>query len=84
MPLVVGPDGRRLAKRHGDTRLAWFREQGVPSRRIVGLLARWCGLIDERAPMDASEFRQRFSLGDLPAATVTFTPEDHAWLIATE
>ena len=22
VPLVVGPDGRRLAKRHGDTRLA--------------------------------------------------------------
>jgi glutamyl-tRNA synthetase len=26
VPLVVGPDGRRLAKRHGDTRLATLRE----------------------------------------------------------
>src|SRR5262249_62385540 len=25
VPLVVGPDGRRLAKRHGDTRLATLR-----------------------------------------------------------
>ena len=30
LPLVVGPDGRRLAKRHGDTRLAIYRERGVP------------------------------------------------------
>lgn len=43
-PLVVGPDGRRLAKRHGDTRLAWLREQGVPPERVVGLLVAWSGL----------------------------------------
>ena len=24
LPLVVGPDGRRLAKRHGDTRLSYY------------------------------------------------------------
>ena len=37
LPLVVGSDGRRLAKRHGDTSLAHFRQQGVqfrPSARI--------------------------------------------------
>lgn len=28
-PLVVGPDGRRLAKRHGDTRLSALRRAGV-------------------------------------------------------
>ncbi|MDH3585356.1 MAG: tRNA glutamyl-Q(34) synthetase GluQRS, partial [Phycisphaerae bacterium] len=29
LPLVLGPDGRRLAKRHGDTRVASYRDQGV-------------------------------------------------------
>ena len=28
VPLVVGPDGRRLAKRHGDTRLQALRRHG--------------------------------------------------------
>jgi len=44
VPLVVGPDGLRLAKRHGDTRIAAFRAQGVSAERLVGLLAAWSGL----------------------------------------
>ena len=34
VPLVVGPDGRRLAKRHGDTRLLALREAGVRPERL--------------------------------------------------
>ena len=82
VPLVLGPDGRRLAKRHGDTRLASYRQQGVAPQRVVGLLARWCGLTDDRVPMDAAEFRQRFRLDRLPPIPVHLTSEDHAWLIA--
>ena len=44
VPLVVGPDGKRLAKRHGDARVATFRERGVRPERIIGILARWSGL----------------------------------------
>src|SRR5882672_11489327 len=44
VPLVVGTDGRRLAKRHGDTRLGSYRKQGVTAERVLALLARWCGL----------------------------------------
>src|SRR5207244_8880994 len=36
VPLVVGADGRRLAKRHGDTRLASLRERGVQPEKLVG------------------------------------------------
>ncbi len=44
VPLVVGPDGRRLAKRHGDARIASLRERGVPAERIIGILAEGSGL----------------------------------------
>ena len=44
VPLVVGPDGRRLAKRHGDARIATLRERGVSPERIIGILAAWSGL----------------------------------------
>lgn len=46
LPLVVGPDGRRLAKRHGDTRLSRYREQGIQPEQIVGYLAETLGLRD--------------------------------------
>jgi glutamyl-tRNA synthetase len=41
LPLVVGPDSRRLAKRHGDTRISHYREMGVPASRVLELLHRW-------------------------------------------
>lgn len=50
VPLVLGADGRRLAKRHGDTRLSTFRSSGVTPQQIVTWAARSTGLIgpDER------------------------------------
>jgi glutamyl-tRNA synthetase len=47
LPLVVGADGRRLAKRHGDTRVATYRDHGVSPERLVGFLAWTAGLAAE-------------------------------------
>ena len=45
LPLVVGEDGRRLAKRHGDTRIAAYREAGVTSDRIRRWIASTSGVL---------------------------------------
>jgi len=82
VPLVLGPDGHRLAKRHGNTRLSAYRQQGADARRVVGLLADWCGLVERRRPMDTAEFTDRFDLDRMPRTPVTFTPEDHQWLLS--
>jgi glutamyl-tRNA synthetase len=79
LPLVVGTDGRRLAKRHGDTRLAYYRDRGVPAERVVGLLARWSG-IDAPDEVTAAELVARFDIERLPRQQTIFTPEDDAWL----
>ncbi len=81
VPLVCGEDGRRLAKRHGDTRLIRYREAGVDPRRVVGLIARWCGCGDGQ-PMTAATFADRFDLSRLPRQPVTFTATDEAQLLA--
>ncbi len=81
VPLVMGPDGRRLAKRHGDTRLAWYRERGVDCQRVVGLIARWCGVLESLKPVSPHDFLERFSLDRLPTDPVVFTQEDHEWLV---
>jgi glutamyl-tRNA synthetase len=54
VPLVVGPDGRRLAKRHGDTRLSEIRNRGLGPERLLGVLAFSCGLTDTPAPIDVA------------------------------
>ena len=49
VPLVVGPDGRRLAKRHGDTSLRHLRESGVAAEEVASGLRAYAiapGVID--------------------------------------
>ncbi|MCP3905628.1 MAG: tRNA glutamyl-Q(34) synthetase GluQRS [Planctomycetes bacterium] len=82
LPLVIGTDGRRLAKRHGDTRLNSYRERGVPARRVIGLLAFWCGITPERGPLDPDGFLRGLDLARLSPDPVTFTADDHAWLLS--
>jgi glutamyl-tRNA synthetase len=86
LPLVIGPDGRRLAKRHGDTRLSYYRERGVPPGRVQALLARWSGMDSIRPDADAretlNEMRDRFRLDAVPRTPITFTNDDDAWLRA--
>jgi glutamyl-tRNA synthetase len=80
LPLVVGPDGRRLAKRHGDSRITHYRAAGVPAERIIGLLAEWSGL-GPRREMSAAEFAREFLLERLPREKITFSPVDDVWLV---
>lgn len=80
LPLVVGPDGLRLAKRHGDTQLSWLRDQGVPVEKIVGLLAYWSGS-PELVPMSTEEFVEWFRIERFPRSRVTFTRQDQDWLL---
>ena len=79
LPLVVGQDGRRLAKRHGDSRLSHFRALGVSAERVIGLLAQWCGL-EAQTEMSSAEFAEQFCLDTLPREKTVFTPADEAWL----
>ncbi|HTW93451.1 MAG TPA: tRNA glutamyl-Q(34) synthetase GluQRS [Tepidisphaeraceae bacterium] len=83
LPLVLGPDGRRLAKRHGDTRLATYRARGVSPNRILALMARWCGL-EGGDQTTLKNLLPDFSLSRLPRHPITFTESDHAWLLARE
>jgi glutamyl-tRNA synthetase len=80
LPLVIGPDGRRLAKRHGDTRLGWFRRGGATPERILGLLGFWCGLWPTRREAAMSELVDRFDPALLPRGAVVYTLEDRDFL----
>ena len=75
VPLVVGPDGRRLAKRHGDTRLSAVRAAGVRAEQVVGLLAWSCGWLPKPTPVAATELIPRFRLDTIPPRPFVVTPE---------
>jgi len=73
VPLVVGPDGKRLAKRHGDTSLRHLREQGVTAEEILGWLAAVSGLQAKPTPCRASELLSEDFLERLPRQPVVWS-----------
>jgi glutamyl-tRNA synthetase len=66
VPLVVGEDGRRLAKRHGDTRLATLRAMGMKAEALVGLLAWSCGWVEQIKPVTPCQLLSRFHFLSIP------------------
>jgi glutamyl-tRNA synthetase len=74
VPLVVGPDGRRLAKRHGDTRLAALRAAGVRPEALLGLLAWSCGWLERPQPVTVGELLPLFRLGSIPRQPFVLEP----------
>ena len=75
VPLVVGIDGRRLAKRHGDTHLATLRKADVAAESLLGLLACSCGWLAQIEPIGLSELTSRFQLGSIPREPFILRPE---------
>lgn len=76
VPLVVGPDGRRLAKRHGDTRLATLREAGIRPETLWGFFA-WChGWIDAYRPFTAQQLLGIADLSSIPKTPLRFEELD--------
>ena len=80
VPLVVGPDGRRLAKRHGDTRLCRLRESGRPPGRVLGWLAKSLGWRAELAEASLEEIRRHCDFSRLPQEPAVVNPDELRWL----
>lgn len=73
VPLMLGEDGERLAKRHGSVSLAELRARGIPAERVVGWLAATCGLAEETEIVSASGLVPRFAVERLPREPTTVT-----------
>ena len=65
VPLLLAPDGRRLAKRDRDKELGQLRRQ-YTARELVGLLAHAAGLIPEPAPVSPHELLPLFAWEKVP------------------
>ena len=61
VPLVVGEDGLRLAKRHGDTKVASLRAAHVPADVLCGYLAWSLGWNESRNPLRPGDLLKLWS-----------------------
>lgn len=71
VPLVVGPDGRRLAKRHGDTRIESYRRSGMTPEELIGRIAATCGWAKDGERVSLRGLLPRFDMDAIPRGPVT-------------
>ena len=69
LPLLVGADGHRLAKRLGDLDAGMLREMTTPEE-LIGKLAASLSLIDRPEPLTARELVQHFRWEAIPREDV--------------
>lgn len=66
VPLVLGADGVRIAKRHGAITLPQLAERGISPQQVLALLASSLGLADEGESPTARDLLSRFDIQRLP------------------
>ncbi len=75
VPLMLGEDGERLAKRHGSVSLGELRARGLRPERVTGWLAATCGLAEEGEELSAASLVARFRVDQLPCAPTTVSAD---------
>jgi glutamyl-tRNA synthetase len=79
VPLLLGPDGERLAKRHGAVGLAELRSGGADPRAIVGRLAHSAGLLERPRPCSPAELVEHFEPSALTREATRVDPQQLRW-----
>jgi glutamyl-tRNA synthetase len=79
--MILGPDGKRLSKRHGAASVEAYREEGILPEALVNFLALlgWSPG-DDREVMDLPELVEAFSLDRILKKSSVFDPEKLEWL----
>ena len=81
LSLLMGPDGKKLSKRHGDTAVAAYRNAGYLPEALVNYLALlgWNpGEDDTVLPLD--EMVRRFDLSAVSRNPAIFDPDKLEWM----
>ncbi len=81
VPMILGPDGKRLSKRHGATAIGEYRDQGILPSAMVNFLALlgWSPGTDEEL-FEMRELIERFSLEGINKKSAVFDPQKLEWL----
>ena len=79
VPLLLGDDGERLAKRHGAVGLDELRAAGADPRALVGWLAHSAGLLERPEPCTPAELVAAFAPASLVREPARVDPALLRW-----
>ena len=80
VPMIHGPDGRKLSKRHGAVGVMQFRDDGYLSEALVNYLVRLGWSRGDQEIFSREELVAAFDIDDVNKAASVFDMEKLAWL----
>lgn len=80
LPMILGPDGAKLSKRHGAVDVRDYREQGYLPEALLNYLVRLGWSHDDQEIFTREEMIALFDIEDVNASASSFNPEKLRWL----
>ena len=80
MPMILGPDGERLSKRHGAVSVVQYREDGYLPEALINYLARLGWSHGDEEIFSREQLVEWFDFSAINRSPAKFNPEKLQWL----
>ena len=80
VPMILGPDGTKLSKRHGAVSVLQYEEEGYLPEALLNYLVRLGWSHGDQEVFTREEMIAAFDIKDVNKAASTFNPEKLLWL----
>ena len=80
LPMILGPDGAKLSKRHGAVDIRDYRDQGYLPEAMLNYLVRLGWSHGDQEVFSVEEMIEYFDVADVNQSASAFNPEKLRWL----
>ncbi|MES1937347.1 glutamate--tRNA ligase [Salinisphaera hydrothermalis] len=80
VPMILGPDGKRLSKRHGAVGVMRYRDQGFLPSALLNYLVRLGWAHGDQEIFTREEMVAHFDIANVQGGASTFDPEKLLWV----
>lgn len=80
LPMIHGPDGGKLSKRHGAVDVRDYREQGYLPEALLNYLVRLGWSHGDQEIFSIDEMIRLFDIADVNASAAAFSPDKLRWV----
>ena len=80
VPMILGPDGAKLSKRHGAVSVLQYQEEGYLPEALLNYLVRLGWSHGDQEVFTREEMVAAFDIKDVNKAASAFNPEKLLWL----
>jgi glutamyl-tRNA synthetase len=80
LPMILGPDGAKLSKRHGAVDIRDYRRQGFLPEAVLNYLVRLGWSHGDQEIFSIEEMFELFDIADVNQSASSFNPEKLLWI----